>query len=72
MLEAGEHATIADLARAEKIGRSYVSRAPGLAFLAPDLVEAILDGRRGEAVTLEALLGGVPVEWGEQAGSSAC
>ena len=67
MLEAGEHATIADLARAEKIGRSYVSRALGLAFLAPDLVEAILDGRQGEAVTLEALLGGVPVGWEGQA-----
>ncbi len=34
----------------------------------PDLVEAILDGRQPEGVTLPALLEGVPVGWGEQAG----
>ncbi len=33
---------------------------------APGMVEAILDGRQPEGVTLPALLEGVPVEWGEQ------
>jgi len=39
-----------------------------LTFLAPDVVEAILDGRQGAEVTLEALLEGVPVEWREHRG----
>ena len=56
------------LARAGRIGRSCVSRALGRALLAPDLVEAVLDVRRGEAVALEALLGGLPAAWREQDG----
>jgi hypothetical protein len=66
MLESGDYASIADLARAEKIGRSYVSTMLRLTLLAPDIVEAILEGRQGEDVTLEGLMAGVPVVWGEQ------
>jgi hypothetical protein len=44
MLESGDYGSIADLARAEKIGRAHVSTMP---LLAPDIVEAILDGRQG-------------------------
>ncbi|MFO7856828.1 MAG: hypothetical protein R6V44_16740 [Paracoccaceae bacterium] len=64
MLESGDHASIADLARAERISRSYLTTMLRLTFLSPDLVEAILDGRQGKDVTLEALMEGVPVEWG--------
>ena len=60
------YGSIADLARAEKIGRAYVSTMLRLTLLAPDVVEAILDGWQGEDVTLEALMVGVPVVWGEQ------
>ncbi len=66
MLESGDYASIADLARAEKIGRSYVSHMLGLTLLAPDIVEAILAGRQSEHVTLEAAMAGAPVVWGEQ------
>jgi hypothetical protein len=34
-----------------------------LTLLAPDIVEAILDGRQSEGMTLPGLLKGVPVEW---------
>ena len=68
MLESGDYASIADLARAEKIGRAYVSTMLRLTLLAPDIVEAILDGRQGEDVTLEALMAGVSVLWTEQEG----
>ena len=34
-----------------------------LALLAPDIVEAILDGRQAEAVRLVELREGFPVEW---------
>ena len=34
-----------------------------LTLLAPDIVEAILDGRQGSEVTLPVLMEGVAVEW---------
>ena len=66
MLESGDYASIAELARVEKISRSYLTTMLRLTFLAPDIVEAILDGRQGEGVTLEALMEGAPVEWGHR------
>jgi hypothetical protein len=45
MLESGAYTTLADLADAERISRSYVSRVLRLTLLAPDIVERILDGR---------------------------
>ena len=66
MLETGRYATIDELAAAEKINASYVSRILRLTLLAPDIVEAILDGRQAPEVTLRGLMGAFPVEWGEQ------
>jgi hypothetical protein len=68
MLESGEYATIGDLARKEGIAPSYLTRVLRLTLLAPDIVEAILDGTQGPEVTLARLLDGVPVGWGEQRG----
>ena len=48
LLEDGSYSTIKELAAAEKINVSYISRVLRLALLAPDLVEAILDGRQPE------------------------
>ena len=39
-------ATVEEIAAAEKINASYVGRVLRLTLLAPDIVEAILDGRR--------------------------
>ncbi len=66
MIEAGRYGTIDDLAAAEKINSSYVSRLLRLTLLAPDLVEAILDGRQPEGMTLPELMEPFPVEWTEQ------
>ena len=63
MLEGGQFATVQELAAAEKINSSYVSRVLRLTLLAPDIVEAILDGRQPEGMTLPALMEGVVVEW---------
>ncbi len=63
MLESGEFATIAELAEQERMAPSYLTRVLRLTLLAPDMVEAILDGRQGAEVTLAGLLEGVPVEW---------
>ena len=63
MLESGEFATIAELAEREGIASSYMTRVLRLTLLAPDIVEAILDGRQGPEVTLTRVLEPFPVEW---------
>lgn len=69
MMEAGRYGTIDELAAAEKISSSYVSRLLRLTLLAPDIVEAILDRRQPEGMTLPGLMEPFPVEWGRQPGS---
>jgi len=66
MLDSGEFTTIAELAESEGIASSYLTRVLRLTLLAPDIVEAILDGRQGPEVTLARLMEGFPVEWREQ------
>ena len=64
MMETGRFATLNELAAAEKINPSYVSRLLRLTLLAPDIIEAILDGRQPEGMTLPALMEPFPVGWG--------
>jgi hypothetical protein len=63
LLETGEFATIAELAEREKMAPSYLTRVLRLTLLAPDVVEAILEGTQRANVSLAGLLEGVPVEW---------
>ena len=66
MLEGGMVSTVGEIATREKINKSYVSRVLRLTLLAPDIVEAILDGRQPVGVTLPMLMGPFPVEWDRQ------
>ena len=66
LLETGVYGTIGELARSERINPSYVSRVLRLTLLAPEIVEAVLDGRQPEDVTLATAMAGVPVVWAEQ------
>jgi hypothetical protein len=66
MLENGTHATIAEIAAAEKINESYVGRVLRLTLLAPDIVEAILNGRQPIDITMAILMRGYPVGWRAQ------
>lgn len=66
LLETGQYASLGDLARAEKINRSYVSRVLRLTLLAPAIVEAILDGRQGLEVTITKLMEPFPARWQAQ------
>jgi hypothetical protein len=63
MLEAGEFATIAELAKREGIAPSYMTRVMRMTLLAPEIVEAIVEGRQRPEVTLATLLEPFPVEW---------
>jgi hypothetical protein len=66
LLETGAFATVEEIAAAEKINASYVGRVLRLTLLAPDIVEAILDGRQPTEVTMAVLMKRFPVEWDEQ------
>ncbi|GGJ42349.1 hypothetical protein [Neoroseomonas lacus] len=66
MIETGRFATINELAAAEKITSSYVSRLLRLTLLAPNIVEAILDGRQPDGVTLPGLMEPFPLTWERQ------
>jgi len=68
LLETGRYGTIDELAAADKISSSYVSRLLRLTLLAPDVVEAILDGRQPDGMTLPGLMEPFPVEWDRQRG----
>lgn len=69
MLESGEFATIAELAEREGIAPSYMTRVLRLTLLAPDIVEAILNGKHGPAVALARLIEPISLEWAAQSSS---
>jgi hypothetical protein len=66
LLDSGRFQTVQDLAEAEKINPSYIARVLRLTLLAPDIVEAILDGRQPPGLQLDDLLAPFPVEWARQ------
>lgn len=66
MLDDGKYATLGEISKAEKVNASYLSRVMRLSLLAPDVVEAILDGGLCDGVQLGDLLEPLPVGWDEQ------
>jgi len=67
LLESGEAKTIAKIARANKVDGSYVSRILDLSLLAPDIIEAILDGKEPSGLSLTTLTcRNPPVLWEDQ------
>jgi len=66
LLETGVYATVGEIAHAEKINTSYVSRVLRLTLLAPEIIEMILDGRQPAELTMAKLMKSFPVEWEAQ------
>jgi hypothetical protein len=66
LMEAGVYITIEEIAAAEKINTSYVSRILRMTLLAPEIVEATVDGRHPTELTLTKLMKPFSVEWKEQ------
>ena len=66
MLDEGRYGTVTELAAGEKLDRGYLGKILTLTLLAPDIVEAILDGRQPAELGVHVLREGFPVEWGEQ------
>ena len=65
LLESGRYASAAELAGAEKINPSYVSRVLRLTLLAPDIVETI-EGRQENGIEAAVLLQPFSTDWAEQ------
>jgi hypothetical protein len=66
MLDQGRYGSITEVAASEKIDRGFVGTLLRLTLLAPDIIEAILDGRQPAGLGLPALLKPFPVEWDRQ------
>jgi hypothetical protein len=62
----GRARSITDLAEQEAVTDAYVCRLLPLTCLAPDIVEAILDGRQPKRLRLADLLGNGPLAWNAQ------
>lgn len=63
LLESGRYGSAAELAAAEKINPSYVSRVLRLTLLAPDIVEAIVEGRQADGIEVDLLLQPFALSW---------
>ena len=66
MLESGEYSSSAELAKAEKVNDSYLSRILRLTLIAPDITEAILAGSQLNTLQLDELLKPLPAAWERQ------
>lgn len=66
LLETGDFATIEEIAEAEKINPSYVSRVLRMTLLSPQIVEAILAGRQQPGLTMERAMKPLSWEWRHQ------
>lgn len=65
-LVSGEVDSLRTIAKDLRVNERYVSRIFRCAFLAPDIVAAILEGRQPPQLTVEKLRLGAPLLWAEQ------
>ncbi len=67
-LAAGEGVPFAALTQREGVSRSYFTRLVRLSYLAPDLIQAILEGRQPRDLTAQKLLehSRLPLAWHDQ------
>ena len=66
LLEKGDFSTIEEIADAENINPSYISRVLRLTLLAPEIVAAILAGNHPAGVTRAKVMKPFPMEWQRQ------
>lgn len=66
MLEEGDYQTLEEVANAEGINPSYVSRLLRMTLLAPEIVEAILAGNQPPGLTMAKAMQPFPMDWRQQ------
>jgi DNA invertase Pin-like site-specific DNA recombinase len=65
-LRSGKYADTEEISRRLKLNDAHVRRLLRLAYLAPDIVEAVVEGRQPHSLTVRRLLQGIPCSWSEQ------
>jgi hypothetical protein len=65
-LRGGKYADTAEIARQFELNDAYVRRLLRFAYLAPEVVEAIVEGRQPRSMTVKRLLQGIPCIWADQ------
>ena len=66
ILESGQIKSISELARTLDVDGSYVARILKLTTLAPDIVEALINGEEPNGLSLAKLTQTFPEDWTEQ------
>lgn len=69
LLDSGQAGNVSELARQLKLEMGWVAEVLRLTMLAPDIVQAIMEGRQPRQLNLHAVRGRqaeVPVDWEEQ------
>ncbi|WP_043839941.1 hypothetical protein [Muricoccus aerilatus] len=69
LLDDGQYASITEMADGEKLDRGDMGRLVQLTLLAPNIIEAMLDGRQGNQFDLPSLLKPLPLSWMQQGGA---
>ena len=70
MLQEGDYQTLEEIADAENINPSYVSRLLRMTLLAPEIVETILAGKQPEGLTMAKAMQPFPLDWRKQTACS--
>ena len=69
MLQEGDYQTLEEIADAENINPSYVSRLLRMTLLSPEIVEAILAGRQPDGLTMARAMQPFALDWNLQRAS---
>src|SRR5262245_53053183 len=65
-LRSGRYGDTGEIARCFKLNDAHVRRILRFGYLAPDIIEAIVEGRQPRSLTVKRLLQGIPCAWSEQ------
>jgi site-specific DNA recombinase len=65
-LRDGKYEDTLEVARRFKLNDAHARRVLRLGYLAPDIIEAIVEGRQPHSLTVKRLLKGIPCSWADQ------
>ena len=65
-LRGGNYADTTEIARCFDLSDAHVRRVLRFGYLAPDIVESIVEGRQPRSLTVKRLLRGIPCAWPDQ------
>ena len=65
-LRQAEFVDTAEIAQRFALSEPHVRRLLRFVYLAPDIVEAIVEGRQPRILTVKLLLRGIPLDWADQ------